>query len=167
MRGSKLVVGLVVMLGVGGLGVAAFALDGGSGSGALGDPTTTTAGTVDPTTTTTVAPDTSAAPVAPSTEDPSTGVLRSTDGCDGGTYANHGDYVSSVAHNPDRAPGDVAVAAQSDCGKPVSSTTASGDETETETEPTTTEAPETEPAVPDTGSGTGHGNGSANGNGRP
>jgi hypothetical protein len=42
---------------------------------------------------------------------------RSTDGCNGGTFANHGQFVSS------QPKGDRSAAAQSDCGKPVQATT--------------------------------------------
>jgi hypothetical protein len=137
MQRSKLVIGFVVALGVGGLGAAAVAMENDiGGSGALSDTTTTLA--VDPSTTvpTTVAPTTTLAPIpdpAPATDDPTgdlattdQGVERSTDGCDGGTYANHGDYVSSIAKGADRQPGDVPAAAHSDCGKPL--TSASGDD---------------------------------------
>ena len=34
------------------------------------------------------------------------GVDRSTDGCDGGSYANHGDYVSKVARDTARLVAD-------------------------------------------------------------
>ena len=137
MQRSKLVLGFVVALGVGGLGASAFALandTGGSGAVAA-EPTTTLA--VDPSTTvpTTVAPTTTLAPTpdpTPATDEPAgdpattdQGVERSTDGCDGGTYANHGDYVSSIAQGADRQPGDVPAAAQSNCGKPL--TSVSGD----------------------------------------
>src|SRR5437764_6037122 len=123
MQRAKLVLGVVVALGVTGLGAAAVALESDSGGASLAHhTTTTTTEVVVDTTTTTAAPTTTTlAPasttVAPTTEDPVTpdepvsdvqGVERSTDGCDGGTYTNHGDFVSSVAHNPDRQPGDVA-----------------------------------------------------------
>jgi hypothetical protein len=130
MQRSKLVLGIVVALGIGGLGAAAVAMEsdtGGAGSLAEGTTTTTTT-VVDPPTTTTLAPTTTTlAPVSDPTEpidEPASGdteVDRSTEGCDGETYATHGDYVSSVAHDPDRQPGDVPAAAQSDCGKPLES----------------------------------------------
>src|SRR5205085_216198 len=130
MQRSKLVLGFVVALGVGSLGAAAVAMENDtSGAGSLADDPVTTTIAVDPSTTTptttsTPAPTTTVAPVtdpAASTGDASGdgAVERSTDGCDGQTYANHGDYVSSVAHDPNRQPGDVAAAPQSDCGKPV------------------------------------------------
>jgi hypothetical protein len=165
MQRSKLVLGLVVALGVGGLGAAAVAMENDtSGAGSLADGTTTTIA-VDPSTTTstTVAPTTTVAPVvdpaAPTgdTSGDGTGVERSTDGCDGETYANHGQYVSSVAHDPDRQPGDVAAAAQSDCGKPLS---AVGDGEGEGAEPPETEAPEST----DSGNGNGNGNGNGRGN---
>jgi hypothetical protein len=130
---ARLVLGFVVALGVGGLGTAAVAMENDTGgSGALASDTTTTLA-VDPSTTvpTTVAPTTTLAPTpdpAPTTAAPSgdpaatdQGVERSTAGCDGGSYANHGDYVSSIAKGAGRQPGDVPAAAQSDCGKPLTS----------------------------------------------
>ena len=150
MQRSKLVLGFVVALGVGGLGAAAVAME--NDTGATGSLAATTTIVVEPSTTvptvastpaTTAAPTTGAAGSTDgSTEDPEGtdgGVERSTEGCDGGTYANHGDYVSSVAHDPDRQPGDVPAAAQSDCGKPIPSV--DGDDVET---PDAPEAPETE-----------------------
>jgi hypothetical protein len=166
MQRSKLLLGSLVTVGVLGFGAAAVALDGGAGdTGSPSDATTTTT-IVDSTTTTstTAAPTTTIAPApteeptsAPEPEAGDGGVARSTDGCDGGTYANHGDYVSSVARSSDRAPGDVPAAAQSDCGKPV--TAIGGDATDP-------------PAVPDTdapvsGAPTAPGNnGNGNGNGK-
>jgi len=167
MHRSKLVLGCVITLAVVGLGAAAVAMESDTGgAGSLEGTTSTTvvpSTTTSTTTSTTAAPTTTVAPLA----DPATttgdlagdgGVERSTDGCDGGTYANHGDYVSSIAHDPDRQPGDVAAAAQSDCGKPVASV--GGD---------STEAPETE--APDSGStggssGPGNGHGNASGHGK-
>jgi hypothetical protein len=153
MQRSKLVLGMVVALGVGGLGASAFALENATGgSGGVGSDTTTTLA-VDPSTTvpTAVAPTTTLAPIpdpAPATDepagDPATtdwGVERSTDGCDGGTYANHGDYVSSVAQGEDRKPGDVPAGAQSNCGKPL--TSVSGDHTGSALDAPETEAPTT------------------------
>lgn len=162
---SKLVLGVVVALGVGGLGATAFALesDGGGGASAAHRKPTTTTEADTTTTSTTVAPTTT---IAPAAEEPVTidepesdgdGVERSTDGCDGGTYTNHGDFVSSVAHNPDRQPGDMAAAAQSDCGKPLTSV---GGEDETETP----EAPEGDAPAPGA-SGDSHGGGQAGGQG--
>jgi hypothetical protein len=170
MQRSKLLLGSVVTLAVLGLGAGAVALEGSSGdTGTVGDETTTT---VDPSTTTTAAPTTTVAP-APDTgisvDDPTgeptgeegtgEGVERSTEGCDGGTYANHGEYVSGVAHDPDREPGDVADAAHSDCGKPLG---AVGGEDEVP-------APEVPgAAVPDDARpGNGNGNGNGNGGGKP
>lgn len=165
MRRSNVVVGIVVALGVLGFGAAAVALESDSGgAGGLAAATTTTLSestttstTVAPTTTTVVTP---TASTGDATSDPEgDGVQRSTDGCDGGTYATHGDYVSSVAHDPDRSPGDVAAAAQSDCGKPL--TAVDGDTSEP------SEAPEAD--TPDAGAPTtpgGPGNGNGNGNGR-
>ena len=60
----------------------------------------------------------------------------------GQTYANHGAYVSSVAHDPNRAPGDVQQAAQSVCGKPLTA-----DQPTATTEPTDTAVPSA-PASP-------------------
>ena len=136
MQRAKLVLGMVVALGVGGLGASAFALGNDTGSGGVRSDTTTTLA-VDPSTAvpTNLAPTTTVAPTpdpAPATDEPAgdppttdQGVERSTEGCHGGTYANHGDYVSSVAQGADRQPGDVPAAAQSDCGKP--HTSVSGD----------------------------------------
>jgi hypothetical protein len=150
MQRSKLAVGLVVALGVGALGLTAVAMEKDTGgSGSVGGAVATTIA-VDPSTTTstTEAPTTTLAPItdpATTPADSSDGdVARSTDGCDGGTYANHGDYVSSIAHDPGRQPGDVPAAAQSDCGKPIPSADA-GDSGGTST-------PETE--APDAGAGT-------------
>jgi hypothetical protein len=162
MQRSKLVLGSVITLAVLGLGAGAVALESGTGGdGSLADGTTTTTVAPSTTTSTTVAPTTTIAPalypVAPVGDDTSDttgdeGVERSTDGCDGGTYANHGDYVSSVAHDPDRAPGDVAAAAHSDCGKPLSAVGGAPDDA--------TDAPDTDaPAAP----GNGNGNGNTNG----
>jgi hypothetical protein len=165
MQRSKLVLGFVVALGVGGLGAAAVAMENDTGgSGALASDTTATLA-VDPSTTvpTTVAPTTTLAPTpdpAPATNEPTNdpaatdqGVERSTDGCDGGTYANHGDYVSSVAKAADRQPGDVPAAAQSDCGKPLTSVSGNDGGTALET-------PQSESAANDAGSeGGGRGKG--------
>ena len=174
MQRAKLVLGVVVALGVGGLGAAAVAMESDGGGASLAHhPTTTTEVVADTTTTsTTVAPTTT---VAPSTEEPvvptdqpvsdGEGVARSTDGCDGGTYVNHGDFVSRVAHNPDRQPGDVAAAAQSDCAKPLSSV-GGADEGETPETPDTTA-----PTTPDTSGGgnqgQGQGQGPGQGHGKP
>jgi hypothetical protein len=145
MQRSKLLLGSLVTVGVLGFGAAAVALDGGAGdtgspsdattTTTIVDSTTTTSTTAAPTTTIAGAPAEEPTSAAPEPEAGDGGVARSTDGCDGGTYANHGDYVSSVAHSSDRAPGDVPAAAQSDCGKPVTAT--GGDVTDA-------------PAVPDT-----------------
>ena len=149
MQRSKLVLGFVVALGVGGLGAAAVAMENEAGStNRLAGATTTTIEvdptTTVPTTTVPVAPSASTDPTATPTADPKDGtdgtdpgVDRSTDGCDGGTYLNHGDYVSSIAHDPNRQPGDVAAAAQSDCAKPLSSVDGTDD-----AEPEAPEAPE-------------------------
>jgi hypothetical protein len=64
------------------------------------------------------------------------GTARSTDGCDGKTYANHGQFVRS---QPKGAARDAA--AKSNCGKPVASTdntdkTDSGDKADDQTSPT-------------------------------
>jgi hypothetical protein len=166
MQRSKLVLGFVVALGVGGLGAAAVAMEndtGGAGSIAS-EPTTTVV--VDPTTTvpTTVAPTTTLAPT-PGAVEPSEGadgsdpgVERSTDGCDGVTYANHGEYVSGVAHDPDRQPGDLPAAAHSDCGKPITSV---GDTDAAEQETPESSVPDTsDDATPETpGQGQGQGKG--------
>ena len=129
MQRSKLLLGSVLTVAVLGLGAVAVAAEGDtSGDGSLEGTTTTvdsTTTTAAPTTTVAPAPDTGISiedPTGEPTDDEGTGggVERSTEGCDGGTYANHGDYVSSVARDPDREPGDVADAAHSDCGKPSS-----------------------------------------------
>ena len=169
MQRSKLVLGFVVALGVGGLGAAAVAMENDTaGTGSLASEPTTTIG-VDPSTTvpttvaptTTIAPTTAAAGSAEGSDGTDPGVARSTDGCGGVTYANHGDYVSSVAHDPNRQPGDVPAAAQSDCGKPISSV-AGTDGTEPETPEAST--PETgDDAVPGQGQGRGKGLGKGQG----
>ena len=113
------------------------------------DPSTTVPTTVAPTTTLAPTPDPAPATNEP-TGDPATtdqGVERSTDGCDGGTYANHGDYVSSIAKGADRQPGDVPAAAQSDCGKPLTSVSGGNGRT--------VEAPEPEAAATGGGSESG------------
>ena len=124
MKGSKQLAAIgLVALGLAGAGVAAAAV-GTSDSespaqGNLDEPTTTTS-TVEPTTTTlplTVAP----ADADDEESGAGAGVTRSTEGCGGETYANHGEYVKSVAKSDDREPGDVAAAAYSPCGKPVQS----------------------------------------------
>ena len=172
MQRSKLVLGFVVALGVGGLGATAVAMENDAGgTGSLVDSTTTTV-VVDPSTTvpTTDAPSTTVAHAAGaagsadgSTEDSAAtggGVERSTDGCDGVTYANHGDYVSSVAHDPARQPGDVPAAAQSDCGKPIPSVDGTDDTTpETPEGSTPDRADEGTPANPGQGKGLGKGQG--------
>jgi hypothetical protein len=150
------------------------------GTGSLAESTTTTIA-VDPSTTvpttaalttaaltTAVAPTTGAAGSADgSIEDPAgtdPGVDRSTDGCDGGTYANHGDYVSSMAHGADRQPGDVPAAAQSDCGKPIPSVDGTDDTTpETPEGSTPDTADEGTPANPGQGHGQGEGLGKGQG----
>ena len=173
MQRSKLVLGFVVALGVGGLGAAAVAMENDTGgAGSLADETTTTV-VVDPSTTvpTTVAPTTTRAPVADPAASPSTtddldgtdpGVDRSTDGCDGGTYANHGQYVSSIAKGEDRQPGDVPAAAQSDCGKPLSSV---GDDEGDGAEPPAASEPESGDDAGNPGNGNGNGNGQGQGQG--
>jgi hypothetical protein len=165
MQRSKLVLGFVVALGVGGLGAAAVAMENDTGgSGSLASEPTTTVGvdpsttvvTVAPTPTTTVAPTTAAAGSAEGTDGTDPGVDRSTDGCDGVTYANHGDYVSSIAHDPNRQPGDVPAAAQSDCGKPISSVDGGADDEGSETpEASTPDA--SDDGVPGQGQGKGKG----------
>ena len=165
MQRSKLLIGFVTVLALGGLGVAAFAADGGTGV------TTTTTTLVEASTTTTVAPTTTtlATPEAPSTSEvgsgsQGSGVARSTDGCGSGTYANHGDYVSSVAHDAGRQPGDVSTAARSDCGKPL---TAVGGSTTSSTMPDEpAPASGAPPAVspPNDSNAGGHGNAGGNGN---
>jgi len=164
MQRSKLLLGSVVTVAVLGLGAVAVAAEGDSGGDGSLEGTTTTVDS----TTTTAAPTTTIAPVPDtgnSLDDPTgdptddegagDGVERSTEGCDGGTYANHGDYVSGVAHDPDRAPGGVADAAHSDCGKPLS--TVGGED-----EVPAPEVPGTEiPTAP--GNGNGNGNGNAGG----
>jgi hypothetical protein len=65
--------------------------------------------------------------------------------------------VSSVARDPDRAPGDVAAAAQSPCGKPM----ASVDDTET-ADDTTDSTDSTEPQSSQGPSNAAHGNGKSN-----
>jgi hypothetical protein len=139
------------------------------GAGALAEGTTTTLA-LGPSTTaapTTAAPPTTLPPATgDEARDGSTvaegdapGVERSTEGCDGGTYANHGAYVSSVAHDADRQPGDVAAAAQSECGKPLpSAANDAGDVAETPEPPDVSE-----PGPPDQGNGNGNGNGKGGG----
>ena len=151
MHRSKLVLGFVVALGVGGLGAAAVAMENNTGASVAVAADTTTTLAVDPSTTVpaTVAPTTTVAPTAaPATDEPTgdpattdPGVERSTDGCDGATYANHGDYVSDIARGADRQPGDVPAAAQSDCGKPL--TSVGGDDGEKPVEAPEPEAPAT------------------------
>jgi hypothetical protein len=84
--------------------------------------------------------------------DPST--VSTVDCPEGTSYGNHGAYVSSVARDPDRAPGDVPAAAHSDCGKPLSD--AASEPTDA-TEPADT----TDPAAPvdptDDGAASGYG----------
>jgi hypothetical protein len=106
----------VIVAGFCSLGVGAFALDGSGDTGTVADPAVTT---VAPTTTVAPAPDGST--TDPGATDPAAGPPDvSTVDCPAGqTYANHGAYVSSVAHDPGRMPGDVQAAAQSDCGKPL------------------------------------------------
>ena len=119
----KLIAGIVVAIGVAGAGVAAAAVGGGTGSVATAEDTTTTTSTtvvLEPSTTT-VAPTTTSPRVADIPESAGADGARSTEGCGGETYKNHGAFVSSVARDPDRQPGDVAAAAQSMCGKPVTS----------------------------------------------
>jgi len=116
MRGSKLATAVAVTVAVFGLGVAAFALDGTGTEDPLADPSTTT---VVPTT---VAPGPDAGDPETVTDpagedDPPT--VSTVDCPEGTSYRNHGAYVSSVARDPDRAPGDVPTAAHSDCGKPL------------------------------------------------
>jgi hypothetical protein len=160
----KLITGIAAGVAVVGLGAAAFAVD--------GEPGTTEPGT-DPAVTTTAAPTTTAPttpsepadevvvdPSAPTEDEP--GPERSTEGCDGETYRNHGEYVSSVARDPDREPGDVPAAAQSECGKPLHETTPPETEPPDAGEPEVPETEtETEHAVP--GPPPGVGNGNANG----
>ena len=113
---SKIFGVVVVVLGLAGAGAAAAAVGGGSSASTDVSPSTTADST---TTTTTV----SQQDVTTSTLTSSAtqGTERSTEGCDGQDYANHGAFVSSVAHDPDREPGDVAEAAHSACGKPLAS----------------------------------------------
>jgi hypothetical protein len=159
MQRSKVLLGSVVTVAVLGLGAVAVAAEGDTGGdGSLEGTTTTvdsTTTTAAPTTTVVPVPDTGTSiddPTGELTDDEGAGdVERSTEGCGGGTYANHGDYVSSVAHDPDREPGDVGDAAHSDCGKPLSAV--GGDD----------EVPA--PEVPGTGIPTGNGNAGGNGNG--
>jgi hypothetical protein len=149
MRGSRtLATVLLVVLGVAGAAAAATAVEssGGSGDGV-------SAPTVSDSTTTTVATTTTLAPTVTITPVPPAGnVERSTDGCDGESVENHGQFVSRIAHDPSSTSDDVVEAAQSSCGKPV---TATQDTEAPDTEPT--EAPETTEA-PEHGSnhGTGH-----------
>jgi len=114
-------------------------------------PTTTLAPTVAP------APATAEPTGPPTTSDQ--GVARSTDGCDSTSYANHGDYVSSIAKDANRQPGDVPAAAQSDCGKPL--TSISGNNGGTGVETPKPEAATTgnsgESGAPDQGQGKGTG----------
>jgi hypothetical protein len=162
MRGTKLAVAAAAVVGVCSLGVAAFALDGTGDTNVVSDPAVTTEAPVTTATTGVVTTDPATDPTgtgAPETGAPtdgSTGV--STVDCpDGQTFANHGAYVSSVAHDPNRAPGDVQKAAQSECGKPLA--TSEPPDTTEPTEPETTE-PETgeAPAPPSGNPGTAPGN---------
>jgi hypothetical protein len=135
-------------------GVASAALSGSNVS-----PTTTTStpentsttvpSTTEPPTTTTVAP-----ALAGTTNDP--GPARSYDGCTDPTGApfttgNHGGYVSAYAH----AGGDVATAAHSNCGMPISATHNADEDATPESEPPETDV-STGPSEP---SGHGHGHG--------
>jgi hypothetical protein len=169
MQRSKLLLGSVMMVAVLGLGAVAVAAEGDTGGDGSLETTTTAVAT---STTTTAAPTTTVAPApdgGATIEDPTgqpaaddgsadgAGVARSTDGCDGGEYANHGDYVSSVAHDPGRAPGDVADAARSDCGKPLGSV--HDDDASAPVPETGTPAAPAAPAAPaPPGNGNGKGN---------
>jgi hypothetical protein len=159
MRGSRtLAMALLVGLGVTCVAAAAAAVESG-GSSDVG--TASTAPTVSDSTTSTSAPTTSTVPTstlvpnaAVTTVPPKGNVERSTDGCDGQSYANHGQFVSSVAHDPSSTGDDISKAAQSACGKPVIATQdAEASHTETTEGPEATEAPEQ-----DGSHGTGHGN---------
>jgi hypothetical protein len=159
----KLIAGSVVALGVVGVGVAAAAVGSDSGAESSAADTTTTL-VPEPTTTTTVTPTTTTvAPIAPVADaSPTQDVERSTEGCGGETFANHGAYVSSVAHDPDRQPGDVAAAAQSACGKPVSSLV----DDPADDEESDSDAPDTAESESAHGSASSnHGNGNATGHG--
>ena len=117
MRGPRFVVGAAVTVAVFGIGVAAFALDGAGDPSPLADPAVTT---VAPPSTEPPADPTTTVPTTDPAEDGEHSTPVSTVDCPSGTtYENHGDYVSSVAHDPDRAPGDVPAAAQSESGKPL------------------------------------------------
>jgi hypothetical protein len=170
MRGAKFVISIVAAVATVSLGAAAFAIDGDPGASPVADPTTTTAVTTT-TTTTTLVPATTTTPagdaqqnlvIAPTSQS-GTGTQRSTEGCDGGSYSNHGSYVSSVAHDPDRQPGDVSGAAQSDCGKPLAATGAA-EETTTETESAETSETDTGASTSTSPHGSGIGNGHPNAN---
>ena len=158
MKFSQPIAVVVAVLGIAGLGVASAAIEGGDGAVVSEEPTTTTAA---PGTTTTTTTTTSGAPVTTTPGADVGGTLRSTEGCNGGTFKNHGDFVSSVAHTPGSTGADVSAAAQSPCGKPIQSTTT--------TAPTTTTSPTTTTTLGSTGStvteptGPGNGHGKAKG----
>ena len=153
---SKIIAAVVIGSVLAGAGVAAAAV-GSDDSSTGGAATTTTAAAA---TTTTTAPTTTTEPVAQTSEDATSGPARSTDGCDGQEYRNHGEFVSSVAHDPDREPGDVAAAAHADCGKPLAAGSddadTADDEDDRRTGDTTTS---TEGSSNTHGQGHGHGNG--------
>jgi hypothetical protein len=116
----------VVLVGLVAVGVASAAVGSDDGEVDAPEATTTTSTSTTTTTTTSIPQSTEgAAPVptdAESSADDSPdgiGTERSTEGCGGETFANHGQYVKSVAQDPDRAPGAVPAAAQSPCGKPL------------------------------------------------
>ena len=156
---SRLLAGALVAAGVVGVGVAAAAV-GGGGESELADPTTTTVATTTTSTTTTV-PTIVTEPDTAETLTEEAGVERSTEGCGGETYKNHGEFVSSVARDPDRQPGDVVAAAQSDCGKPLHATADDPPEGEDDDPTESADSSDSEsgprPAGPPFGKGKGNG----------
>jgi hypothetical protein len=170
-KGSKQLAAVALAaLGLAGAGVAVAAV--GTSDGEVTAPTTTlpesTTTVPEPTTTTTTpAPVTTLAPVTdevPDGDEPDGGVARSTEGCDGQEYKNHGEYVSSVARSDEREPGGVSDAAQSPCGKPLASI--HGEEPDLPEEVDPPEETTTEPAPPGPGHAPGSPPGKALGRGR-
>lgn len=139
--------------------------------------TTTTIAEGDGATTTTTAPADDGSPttttlVGDGTEDSTTGVVRSYEGCGEFTEGNHGDYVSGIARTKPREPGAVPDAAHSNCGKPVQSVEGDdegddeGETTTTTLGDTTTTLSTTEPTAETESETDSHPSNSGRGNGR-